>query len=761
MAKFRPTISNGHSETKIIYARTQLPTLAAILLLTTLSEQVYADICLPQIDGRPKIALVLGGGGARGAAHVGVIKALEEMRIPVDFVVGTSMGALVGGLYATGMSSDELDSLMTDINWAEMFTDKARRQDRPYRRKRDDNVGVYGAKIGLSKGGSLVPPGAIAGQRIEFLLNSLVGVRSQSDDFDDLPIPFRAVAVDILTADVAVLDGGNLATAMRASMALPGVFDPVEVDDMLLVDGGVLMNVPVSVGKDLGADIIIAVDVGSPLAAKDKVKNLFQILYQLTGVVTIVNTRQQIDLLGEQDHLLIPPIDDEITTGSFAKAPEAIPAGYDAAMMHRDALSNLTIDEAAWDRRKRAISLCVDGIPTIDFLSVKNKSRFSDEVIRRRLTIETGQPLDLQSLEENVQAIYSLGFLQRVTFEVVQDGDRTGLEVEVVDDARGTDFFEYGLGINSSNFDSSFNLRLGFLKTNVDQYGSEFRVLLQVGQDLGAMVELYKLTGPDMKYVFLPKLAGERSHLNVFDDDGNKLSQLQVTETILSLGFGREFGNDALLLAGVNLGGGDVGINIGDPGFDAFDFDRGEFFVAVDYDSQDSRYFPGTGTLVQLQLLSSSLSLGADQEFEQFTSLISSAWTFGKHSFLAGIEVDVSSDDAIPVQNLYRGGGFPRLSGYEYNELLGENFGMVMGGYRYKLLEGSWFPGYLGGTIEYGNVYQDYSDLFSDGILNGSIYLGIDSILGPMYLGVGFAEGGRRVPFLSIGTIFTRDSLTR
>ena len=217
------------------------------------------------MEDRKKIALVLGGGGARGAAHVGVIKALEEMRVPVDYVVGTSMGALVGGLYATGMSSDDLTTLMSEIDWADMFKDQARRQDRPFRRKRDDGLGLYGAKIGLSKSGSRIPPGAIAGQRVEFLLNSLVGVRGPADDFDRLPIPFRAVAVDILAAEVAVLDSGNLATAMRASMALPGIFDPVEHEDMLLVDGGVLMNVPISVGKDLGADIIIAVDVGSPL----------------------------------------------------------------------------------------------------------------------------------------------------------------------------------------------------------------------------------------------------------------------------------------------------------------------------------------------------------------------------------------------------------------------------------------------------------------------------------------------------------------
>jgi NTE family protein len=739
--------------------RVPLGMLVAALALSGICPVASAEVCLPQ-DDRPKIGLVLGGGGARGAAHVGVIKALEELRIPVDYIVGTSMGALIGGFYATGMSADELTSLMHDIDWGKMFKDNVRRQNRPFRRKRDDDLGLYAAKIGLSKGSSRLPPGAIAGQRIEFLLESLVGVRDRSRNFDDLPIPFRAVAVDILTAEVAVLDRGRLATAMHASMALPGVFDPVEFDDKLLVDGGVLMNLPVGTGQDLGADIIIAVDVGSPLAEKDKVKNLFQILYQLTGVVTIVNTRQQIELLGDDDFLLKPPISDEITTGSFATAADAIPAGYEETMKHRAALSRLQIDEDAWHRRQTELALCVDGVPTVDFITVNNSSRFADEVIERRLDIEIGQKLDLQKLEDNIRTIYSLGFLQRVTFEIVEEGSQTGIEIEVVEDARGTDFFEYGIGIHASNFDSSFNLRLGYLKTDVDQYGSEFRGLVQLGENLGALVELYKFVGPDMKYVFAPRFAVERADVNVFDGSGNKISQYIVSQGVLEVGFGREFGNKALVLAGVDIGGGNVDINIGDPGFAEFDFNRGEYFIDGQYDTQDSRYFPGEGTFSRIRLSKSSLSLGADQAFEQLRSSYTHAWTINRHSFLFAIEADASSDDAIPVQNLFRAGGFTRLSGFDFDELQGDNFGIVLGGYRYKFLEGSLFPGYLGGTIEYGNVHDRYQDLFSDGIVNGSAYLGIDSIIGPMYFGLGFAEGGRRVIFFSVGSIFARQSLT-
>ena len=745
----------------MLIRRQPLLLLMAVLTLSGGLRPVYAAVCLPEVEGRPKIALVLGGGGARGAAHIGVIRALEELRVPVDFIAGTSMGALVGGLHATGMNADDLTTVMNKVDWGDMFTDNVSRSDRPFRRKRDDDLGLYAAKIGLSAGSSRLPRGAVAGQKIEFLLETLVGSREREGDFDDLPIPFRAVAADILAAEAVIMDSGSLAMAMRSSMALPAVFEPVEYGDRLLVDGGVLMNVPVSVGKDSGADIIIAVDVGSPLAPKEDVQNILQILYQLTGVVTVVNSRQQVALLGDDDFLLFPPISDEIKTGSFARATEAIPAGYSEAMKYRTDLSRLAISEDAWQRRQAAIKLCVDGPPIIDFVRVNNQSRFSDEAINRRLNVATGQELDLESLQQQLQNVYSLGFLQSVTYKIVEEGELTGIQIDVLPDSRGTDFFEWGIGVSSSNFSSSFNIRLGYLKTDVGRNGGEFRGLVQIGQDLGAMTELYMPLSSSLKYVFVPRIAAERIDLNVFDGDGNKLAQLDIEESIAQLGVGREFGNDALVLVGVRSGSGNVDIGIGDPGFPAFDFNRGEYFISGHYDTQDHRYFPGTGTLARAEFISSSTSLGADQEFEQLSTFYTHAWTTGRHSFLAGTEIDVSSDDAIPVQSLFRAGGFPRMSGFEFNELLGENFGMVIAGYRYKFLEGSLFPGYLGGTIEYGNVHSDSADLFSDGILNGSIYLGINSLLGPLYLGMGFAEGGRRVPFLSIGSIFARDSLVR
>lgn len=726
-----------------------------------LAETAHASACLAPRENQPKIALVLGGGGARGTAHIGVIRALEELRVPVDYIAGTSMGALLGGMMATGLSADELEKVAAAIDWDDTFTDDAPRRDRPFRRKRDEDLGLYAAKIGLSPSGTKLPRGAIAGQKVLFLIESTVGSRAQTEDFDALPIPFRAVASDILTADVVVMDSGNLATAMRSSMSLPAVFDPVDTGDQLLVDGGILMNLPVSVGKDMGADIIIAVDVGEPLMPKENVQNIVQILYQLTGVVTIVNSRQQKALLGADDFLVQPELGPEIGSSNFAAALDAIPIGYEAAMQNRDRLASLSMTEAQWQDRQKRIAACVDDTPVIDFVRLRNSSRFSDEVILKRIETETGDLLDNAVLEKDIERIYALGFMQSVQYRLVTEGPQTGIEFDVLPDSRGGDFFEYGFGIRSSERNTTFDLRFAYLKTNIGELGTEFRGMLHFGQGFGVLTELYRPLGTSLKYFLLPRVIYDESLINTFDDVGNTVQQFRVAQAIAEISIGREFSNVAALFTGLRFGPGDIDVQIGNPNFQKIEFDRGEYRLGFTYDSQDNRFFPGEGSLFRIEWRKSDEALGASSNYEQLTSQLLTARSFGNHSLQAGFEFDTSSDDVIPVQDLFRAGGFPRMSGFQRGELVGEHFGMLIAGYRYQLVENKWFPVFVGGTLEYGNAASSRNDVFGEGIVSGSAYLGFDSIIGPMYLGMGFAEGGRRLTFLSIGTVYTDSSLVQ
>jgi len=285
--------------------------------------------CPVNID-RPCVALVLGGGGARGSAHIGVLKALEERDIPIDIIVGTSIGSFVGGLYASGKSAEEIEELFVTADWNSGYRDDLSRSQIPNRRKRQLDSFPIHLDLGLDSTGIKLPKGFIRGQGMKALVDNMLGTYLEFDSFDQLPIPFRAVAADAETGEEVVLSEGDLATAMQISMSLPGVLRPIERDGRMLVDGGIANNVPVSVAKSLGAEIIIAVDIGSPGATQDDLQSGVTILRQLTSFLTRNNVAYQISLLSERDVLVHPQMDG-IGLLSFDKTLEAETAGYTAA----------------------------------------------------------------------------------------------------------------------------------------------------------------------------------------------------------------------------------------------------------------------------------------------------------------------------------------------------------------------------------------------------------------------------------------------
>jgi NTE family protein len=235
----------------------------------------------PSATTQPKVGLVLGGGGARGAAHIGVLKELERMRVPIHAIAGTSMGAIVGGLYASGMTPDELEELVNSLDWADALRDRPSRQNKTFRRKQDDTDFPIPFEVGVTMDGMKLPRGLIQGQKLQLILREKLLPVAGISHFDDLPTPFRAVASDIATGEEYVMSQGDLAVAVRASMSAPGVFAPVEIDGRMLVDGGLVGNVPVHVVRDLGVDIIIAVDVEFPLYQPDVLHSALAISEQM------------------------------------------------------------------------------------------------------------------------------------------------------------------------------------------------------------------------------------------------------------------------------------------------------------------------------------------------------------------------------------------------------------------------------------------------------------------------------------------------
>ncbi len=713
------------------------------------------------VTDRPKIGLVLGGGGARGYAHVGVLKKLEEMRIPYDYIAGTSMGSIVGGFLATAMESDELARVVREADWDDLFKDKTPREDQPFRRKADDDLGLYGPKLGIGKDSSLLPKGVVSGQKVIFMFESITSQRVNTTDFNHLPIPYRAIATDIVTGNMVVIGEGDLSMAMRASMAVPGVFDPVRLGEALLVDGGLVRNLPVDVARDMGADVVIAVDVGTKLAGKDDIDNALAIVYQMSGMLTVKNTEIQIQNLRENDVLIAPEIGDKISSADFNKLDEAIPLGYAAAEAVQDQLQKYSLSESDYRAWRQQLNNCVEGSPQVNFVSLDNQSRFSDEVIAELITIQPGQALDLDQLDYDLRQIYALGFIRQARYSVVEKDGQQGIVITVLQDERGTQFIETGIDLAFSARGTTFNLRGGYLATGLDERGSEFRAVAQIGESPGIFVDYFRPLDDALKFSFEPSLFWFDRPLYVYDSRGDAVAELEINEWGGTLAFGREFRRDAKLSAGYVRYTGDMDIAVGNPDIRPFSYDGAELFAELKYDRLDDRYLPTRGVYSTLRYIDSVESLGADSSFDQLEFAIFGSHTFGFHNFIWGAQYNTSLGGDVPIYGLYAGGGFFNMSGYEPGSLIGPNFGSLLAGYRYQVAKSGLLPGYVGMTVEYGNAAEYRDEIFSDGLLNGSFYFGYKTPLGPIYLGIGWSEDRSAIYFLRLGALLGTGSLGR
>src|SRR3984893_3645517 len=294
---------------------------------------------------RPRICLVLSGGGARGMAHIGVLKILEDLKIPVDCIAGTSMGAIVGGLYASGMTALEIEATMRSLDWQEAFHDAPPRRDLAFRRKQDDRNFLVRLPLGLKHGQILLPKGFIQGQKLQETLRQLTLRFSNSTDFDRLPTPFRAVATDLETGDAVLLDKGDLAIAMRASISAPGVFAPVDYQGRLLVDGGLAENLPINVARGMNADILIVSDVSFPLQQRAKLDSALTISNQMLAILVRKDSDRQRKTLTQQD-VLIEPVLGAATSTDFTQGVNTIVQGERAARGAVDRLAALGVDDS-------------------------------------------------------------------------------------------------------------------------------------------------------------------------------------------------------------------------------------------------------------------------------------------------------------------------------------------------------------------------------------------------------------------------------
>ncbi|MGB5439747.1 MAG: patatin-like phospholipase family protein, partial [Gammaproteobacteria bacterium] len=603
---------------------------------------------------RPKIGLALSGGGARGAAHIGVLRVLEQMRIPVDYIAGTSMGSIIGGLYASGMSPDEIEQAFRAIDWDHIFSDAPPRVERSFRRKRDDDLYVNKARVGFNKGEIGLPTGLIQGQKFDLVLRKLTLPVSQIEDFNKLPIPYRAVATDINTGKAVVFDNGDLARAMRASMAVPGVFAAVDIDGTTFVDGGISDNLPIDVVRNMGADIIIAVNISTPLDTSVQLNNLVKISSRLIGFLTTRNVEVQIATLRDEDVLLVPDLGD-LTSSDFIRALQFIPAGEAAAREKQAALHALSVSDQVYSAYRDSHKPGAESVPVVEFVTITNNSNVSDNLIRERISQQEGAALDIPRLEADIGSIYGLELFENVDYEVVDRDGRTGVDIVARRQSWGPNYLQFGLALSGDwSGENSYNIGLAYLKTAINKLGGEVRFAGQVGSEPLLSVDWYQPLDAGARYFIEPTVVFARRNVTFYTPDGDKrIAEYRVADTSMQLAGGINIGKYGEARLGIRRSHGDVDLSVGSPGLPTGQYDSGSFFGQLRVDRLNDAYFPTDGYTGKLKYSVYRDALGNDGSLDQLELQASRFMSFGKHTFGVGAEYNTTLDGDAAIQDRF------------------------------------------------------------------------------------------------------------
>lgn len=714
---------------------------------------VSAHAASSTVAARPRVGLALSGGGARGAAHIGVLQVLEEHRIPVDYVTGTSMGALVGGLYASGFSPVQLDSVIASIDWNETFADNIPRRDRSFRRKRDDDLFLVKHKPGLRGGRLLFPPGILDGHRVDLLLKRLSLPVVTVRDFDRLRIPYRAVAADIVNGQAVVLSRGDLALAMRSSMSIPTAFAPRVIDGRLLVDGGIVDNLPIDLVRRMGADVVVAVDISTPPMKQDGLNSVIGITTQLATLSAEQNKARQIASLAPPSVFIRPDLG-TVTVASFEHAADAVAAGRRAALAALGELEPLALSPEEWNAHlaERAARCGASGPPVIDAVRLVNRSRLDDRVLAERLDVPIGEPLDVARLERGLERIYGLELFESVYYDVAPGENGNVLTVTARERSWGPDYLQGGVAVFEDFEGPNFNVAAAYSRTGIDGWNGEWRTGLQVGQEPGAWTDFYQPLDPGLRhFVELELTAGERS-INQFDQHGRKRSELGLTRFGGSLAVGRELGTWSEARVGVLREGGRISVQVGDPGVPASRYDDGEAFAQFAVDRLDEIGFPRHGANLLVRYAAGLAALGASTAYEQVRLEAGLYGTRGRNTGTIGLVAGTTPGNDAPFERRFRLGGFGQLSGLEQDELVGQHAVLFRGGLYRRVADFQVLPVYAGLLGEYGNVFATGSSVhLADGIAAGTLFVGMDTLLGPLCLAYGRAEGDRGNYYVMLG----------
>lgn len=725
------------------------------LLLLCLAPLLWVPAVSGQEPDRPTVGLVLSGGGAKGMAHVGVLRVLEEIRVPVDLVVGTSAGSAVAALYATGMPVAEIERRFLELDWLSSFRDDPGRVYKPVRRKRNDWRLPMVPGLGVSAKGLHLGGGLIAGQNLGFILNELTRNASLVDNFDELPIPFRAVATDLETGDEVVISHGNLAEAVRASMSIPAVYAPVERNGQLLVDGGVANNLPISVARDMGADVVIAVDITDPLQASEDIQEAFSVVGQLTTLLTRRNTDNQLAQLTDKDILLRPDLQGYGST-NFYDGLALFELGATEARAHAVALNRLSVSAQGWHHYRQKLSVDHWQPGPVARIEFRQGSRLSSDFLRERIRQQPGQVLEVDQLEADLKRIYGLGYYESVTWSLVPSAQGPVLIIQAREKSWGPNYLSFGLNYED-NFDGDtrFNLAAGLRMTELTRLGAEWQTGVQLGTQPWVRTQWYQPLGYGYDQFAVVGLQYNRDDYSIYSN-GERVAEIDVTFRQVDLAIGAELGGNAEARLGYVRGLATVENNIGARVAPNDDVHQGHVSVQLVHDSLSDPFYPKSGAFAGLRGQVERDDLGSDRNFDSVEGMLLGTGSWQRYNLMGLVWGRKITRGEPGLENQARLGGFRQLSAYAPGEITG-NDAALASVYARREFGGPVAPWFTGVGFEAGNAWESMGEAgWSDTVRSYSVFGGVDTFLGPVQLSVSYNNEDNWTAYLNIGFSFTQ-----
>jgi NTE family protein len=706
------------------------------------------------VAARPKICLVLSGGGARGVAHVGVLKVLEEMRVPIDCIVGTSMGSIVGGAYAAGVSPETMERRIRAANWDEVLSDAPPRPRRSPYAKELERANIGSAEFGFGKQGLKLPAGVILGQQLELFLQSLIGAEVQLDSFEDLAIPYRAVATDITNGHMVVLERGTLSTAMRASMAVPGIFAPQRLDGSLLVDGMLVRNLPVDVARQMGADVIIAVNLGSSLLKPEEVQSIFGVAEQTLQILTEQNVERSLAELKPQDILIVPELGD-FSSSDFAHAIKTIAIGAAAARRAAPALERLSLDEnsyAAWAAVSRH-HLAAPKFAGVQ-LDASELGFVSVTAVKALVDTKKVPPDDPVQLQRTIDELLATDDFERVRVRTTESDGTPEIAIQPAAKSWGPDYYHLGLGLSSDfSGSSAFQLTLAQRLSWLTDSGLEWRNQLELGYVTGLVSEARMPLDAARFWYLAPWGRLEQSDTDIYLDN-DAIARYRERDGWVGIDLGRRLGSLGEIRFGYEWGDLRGTRTVGVPIFNSVSEQIGALHLSLVLDDLDSWGFPRSGRFVSADFRLARTALGATASSEKLNIDLEQAFGNSLNSVLVGVRYGSFGGNSTTFMDAFALGGFLDLSGFRPEAFLVDDYVLARTLYQ-RQIHGGMGPLralYVGGSLEGADLHEAFNTTSSPGFVWGSsLFFAADTAIGPFYLGVGLGQGGNRALYLFLG----------